>query len=166
MNIKNHPRNKQFVEQSKIYKFKDLPTTAQDALIHYMSVDGAAWAVADKWPDWIWGEGKPSKPEQRKQVLNDIEKFKPRFIKEYGEYQFGYSIVNWKDLLNAVNGDEVLVNEGRKFEYGHAGTKEYDIPTWPVILSEFEDETLQDGWHRFALYCKLELDIPVVFYAY
>jgi hypothetical protein len=36
---------------------------------------------------------------------------------------------------------------------------------WPVIMSPFEDETFQDGWHRFHIYvANGHPDIPVIFY--
>jgi len=42
--------------------------------------------------------------------------------------------------------------------------EEYDVPTWPVILSSCHNETLQDGWNRFSMYCQLKMTIPVIWY--
>jgi len=170
--VQNHPRTSNFVQRGKVMTFRELPQTAQDALIHYMSVDGAAWAVSDGWEDWKWGEGQPFTLEVRAEVLSDIEKFRDRFIEEYGNTKFGYVIVPYEELIEAVNGDDVFNGESRKYEpwtcmQEGACTKikgEYDVPTWPVILSEFHDETLQDGWNRLANYCKQKLPVPVVWY--
>jgi hypothetical protein len=165
--LQNHPRTSKFLPRGKVMNFKELPQTAQDALIHYMSVDGAAWAVSDGWEDWKWGEGQPSTLEGRAEVLADIEKFRDRFIQAYGDTKFGYVIVPYEELIEAVNGDDAFSGESRKYE-PCGGTKindEYAVPTWPVILSEFHDETLQDGWNRLSMYCQQKLPVPVIWYA-
>ena len=42
---------------------------------------------------------------------------------------------------------------------------EYDQPTWPVIFSPFDNETLQDGWTRFSRYCEIGAEtVPCVYY--
>ena len=62
---------------ARVSKFADLPQTHQVALVHYMSVDGAAWAVDHPaFTDWKWGEGKSD--EYRMQQLNDCRTFLPR----------------------------------------------------------------------------------------
>jgi hypothetical protein len=104
--ISEHPRNKVFVERGNVMKFSQLPQTAQDALIHYMSVDGAAWAVASGWKDWKWGEGQPGDLEGRAKVLKDIAEFRSRFIQEFGDELFGYVEVTPEELLEAMKGDE------------------------------------------------------------
>ena len=164
--IQTHPRLAKLVEGGSILRFKRLPVTAQDALIHYMSVDGAAWAVADGWEDWRWGEGQPYEEQMRKESLSDIARLRHRFIEQYGAQEFGYVVIPWKDLLNAVNGDEDATAEGYVYENASPklGDWEYDIPTWPVILSSFHRETLRDGWSRFGMYCKLGMNVPAVWY--
>lgn len=165
--ISEHPRNAKFVKRGKLLRFADLPQTAQDALIHYMSVDGAAWAVAEGWCDWKWGEGQPSTEDGRAEVLEDIAKFRNRFIEQFGDQKFGYVEVSYEELLEAVMGDEAFSGD-YKFDYSGGSPKygnwEYTVPTWPVILSNFHDETLQDGWNRFSVYCKLQMNVPVVWY--
>jgi len=159
--ISDHPRNKTFVERGKLIRFADLNQTSQNAIIHYMSVDGAAWAVEEEWPDWKWGEGQPCDPKGRAKVLSDINKFRSRFIENFGDEIFGYVEVPWNELLEAVNGDEHLMG----IPYDFTGPiEEYDVPTWPVILSSCHNETLQDGWNRFSMYCQLKMTIPVIWY--
>lgn len=162
--VSEHPRTGELQKRGKVMRLVDLPQTAQDALIHYMSVDGAAWAVESDWPDWKWGEGQPSKLKGRDEVLADIAKFRQRFLDEFGEQRFGYVEVPWQELRSSMEGDDDYVggdNVGRP----KISSDEYEIPTWPVILSGFPDETLQDGWHRFSMYRSLNMTVPVVWYA-
>lgn len=158
--IKDHSRNQKFIARGKLFKFSELPETAQDALIHYMSVDGAAWAVAENWEDWKWGEGKPSDLEGRLEVLADITKFRQRFIDRWGDVEFGYVEIPSEELFESINADEDFSHR-----WATVGNEdEYDIPTWPVILSPFPTETLQDGWHRFYRYLELKAVVPVIWY--
>lgn len=166
-------RNRTLVNQHGQYKveqFKDLPVECQDALIHYMSVDGAAWAVYDAWPEWKWGEGTPYAPKLRRQMLKDIGIFRSKFVEEYGHINFGFGQIPTEQLLAAIRKDEdpQLVDST---DYRPAKMRgfdhywEYDLPTWPVILSGFEHETIQDGWTRFSRYCQLGRDwIPCVWF--
>lgn len=144
--------------------FKALPVEAQHAMIHYMSVDGAAWAVQDGWLDWKWGEGKPSLPEMRAEALADIEKFRCRFVESYGDRMFGYGYVPTADLVAAVNRCEEETDGFARSIVGRS-SGEYETATWPVILSSHDDEVLQDGWNRLAAYVhqKARL-VPVLWY--
>lgn len=165
--ISEHPRNGKFVKRGKLFSFRNLPYTAQNALIHYMSVDGAAWAVEENWPDWHWGEGQPFTLEGRARVLADIEKFRDRFVARWGDKLFGYVEIPWEELVEARKGDEDFSSEDQ-CNYDLARPKifdeEYSVPTWPVILSSFHHETISDGWNRFGMYCKLKMDVPVLWY--
>lgn len=163
MSVYGHPRLSSLIRHQAILPFRDLPVEYQDALIHYMSVDGAAWAVADGWQDWKWGEGKPSTMKMRAEVMVDIAKFRHRFVDEYGDKKFGLATLPYQTLIDCVNGDEAL--ENRQYIVGEEpSTQEYETPTWPVILSEFHDETFQDGWNRFREYCVRQMDVPVTWY--
>jgi hypothetical protein len=160
--VSEHPRTSDIQKRGKIMRLVDLPQTSQDALIHYMSVDGAAWAVDSNWPDWKWGEGQPLTLKGRAEVLADIDKFRQRFLDEFGEQCFGYVEVPWQELQASMEGDDDYTsndNAGPKIS-----SDEYEVPTWPVILSESPDETLQDGWNRFSVYRSLNMTVPVVWY--
>lgn len=160
--VYDHPRTGHLIVDKPVVTFAELPVTYQDALIYYMSVDGAAWAVKDGWEDWQWGDG--TCPEFRAEVMEDIAKFRQRFVAAYGERRFGIATLPYQTLIDCVNGDEAF--ENRKYEVNETpNTSEYVIPTWPVILSDFPDETLQDGWHRFDEYCVRKIDVPVTWYA-
>lgn len=155
---------------SQVKPFKELPLTHQFAMIHYMSVDGAAWAVKQSWPDWIWGEGTPYEPELRRRMLADIERHRPRFIQEWGDVLFGVVNIPTADLLEQVFRDEMF--DGNREQYRVSEDVnlrddwEYVEPTWPVILASDCGETLQDGWTRFGRYCQLGVEtIPCLYYA-
>lgn len=154
--------------------FRDLPKSHQIALIHYMSVDGATWAVTDWSLDqWKWGEGCPDpihQSELRLESFRDIEKNYDLFVDHYGHIQFGVVDIPTKELIQSISEDKYFPEE--QLEYykksdvvGFAAGWEYDRPTFPVILSPFEDETLQDGWTRFGRYCELgEETVPCLYY--
>lgn len=162
--IYNHPRLSSLIVSQPVLPFRDLPVEYQDALIHYMSVDGAAWAVEDSWPDWKWGEGQPD-TEYRSQVMADISKFRSRFIEAYGYQKFGCCSLPYQTLIESVNGDESFRHHNRQYIVGEElYNQEYETPTWPVILSDFHDETFQDGWNRFGVYCHRKMDVPVTWY--
>jgi hypothetical protein len=170
VSIANHPRNKQLIikHKAQLYTFKDLPENAQLAIIYYMSVDGAAWAVADGWPDWRWGEGGPCPVSQRKlraEAIADCKEFLPRFIKYYGHSIFGLVDIPTVELIATTRLDKDYCVSTEILRLESKEQWEYEAPTWPVILSYFEDETFQDGWHRFFRYRQLGVDkIPCLFY--
>jgi hypothetical protein len=165
--IYQHPVNKHFVDSCCEMPFRDLPSTAQDALIYYMSVEGAAWAVAEGWPDWKWGEDKPRTRKLREAALGDVYRFRARFVWHYGAWRFGYTTVSAKALWQRME----------EFGYcpqgaGEAAAKalvgarpDYLVPTWPVILSTHHGDVLDDGWKRLAGYARSELPVPVVWFA-
>ncbi len=149
------------IASGRIMRFAELPQTAQDALIHYMSVDGAAWAVAAHWPDWRWGGDKPGDLLTRAEVMVDISVFRQRFVDSWGDVEFGYAEVPVAELHELIKlDDDYYVGNAD----GRDNSEEYATPTWPVILSDFPGETLQDGWNRFYRYLAMDMPVPVVWY--
>ena len=169
----NHPRNRKLIKDNEgtIIKFRHLPTVCKDALIHYMSIDGAAWAVEDEWPDWRWGEGCPAvDSELRDESLQDIEKFRSRFINDYGNIEFGFVQVPLDQLIKSVAFDEDIDAESFikdiyiTSDLAKSGW-EYEKPTWPCIFSNYKHETFQDGWTRFYRYAELKVqNVPCVWF--
>jgi hypothetical protein len=151
----------------RIMKFADLPITCQDAMIHYMSVDGSAWAVSKNWPNWRWGEGTPYAPKLRRQMLADIDNLRYLFVEQWGNEKFGMVTVPTKELIDSIREDDFHSDDNYEEEptLGFDDDWEYDHPTWPVILSDDPVETLQDGWTRFRRYCQLGTKhIPCLYY--
>ena len=151
-----HLRNNKMIKENggRLVAFKELSREAQLSMTHYMAVDGAAWC--DEFEDWEWGEGTPYDSELRQQMLNDLNDFLPRFIERFGEVEFGVVNIPTQDLLNNIRKDAETSDD----VYSTPETEgwEYETPTWPVILSGFHDETLQDGWTRFGRYLSLNAE--------
>ena len=99
-------------------KFRDLDVNSQRSMIHYMSVDGATWAYNHPaFEDWSWGEGTPYKSAMRKEMLSDIDKFLPRFVKYFGMIKFYYVEIPTQELffnikLTHLNSYLYLVQKG------------------------------------------------------
>ncbi len=150
-------RNKRLIAQygGKVMPYRDLPVPAQLAIGWYMTVDGEAWKVP---PDF---SERPLKA-----VL-------PWLVRRYGSTRIGYVEIPTKALMDVISEDE---------EFGERGIRDFDdyhewfisqggMPDhprkgrWPVILSSFEEETLQDGWHRLHdYYSKGAKKIPAVYF--
>ncbi len=95
----------------------------------------------------------------------------PFFTEKYGDWHFGYVSVPMTTLIAHVldecrddwNGDfgkyhDWYMGEGTK----HKATGE---KPWPVILSSFKDDTIEDGWNRFHLYYDQKREnIPCVWF--
>lgn len=70
-----------------------------------------------------------------------------------------YGLVNipMERMIESIMEDEEIEENFETFEEYHQAYTDgkpmtgYD-QVWPVILSDFNDETLQDGWHRFHAY--------------
>lgn len=134
----------------KILAFRDLPVTHQLAIAQYLSID------CDSWQCFYDGD---------QALLHE-------YVREYGEERFGVIDLPAQRLTQSVMADPELVSSHSSWEeysawYCAAG----DVPEhgpgnrWPVILSQDNDETLRDGWHRFHSYMRSGCSgIPAVFF--
>jgi hypothetical protein len=153
----------------RLVKYRDLPVECQLAMAYYMAIDGEAWTA----PQEIYNS-----PHLTTQQQKDA-KFRhsiPHFVEHYGNTEFGFiPALPIAALIGAVMQDADLKNDYVSWEaynnwYLSRGTK-YQVkansPPWPVILSSFKDETLEDGWSRFHQYAQQQLPtIPALFYPY
>ncbi len=150
-------RNKRLVERygGKVMPYRDLPVPAQLANAWYMAVDGEAWQVP---------LGFSERP---------FELALPWFVRKYGATRIGYVEIPIKALTDAILEDEELRERGVKdfYDYHEWFISQVDLPDhprkgrYPVILSGFEEETLQDGWHRLHdYYSKGAKVIPALYY--
>ena len=148
--------------------FANLPEEFQLAMAHYMSVDGAAWAVEEDWSDWKWGEGGPDPIRQsalRNDVMTDLRRFMFRFVDHFGNIEFGVVNLPTESLMQAIRDIDDGFYSGLTFGKRDAEKWEYEIPTWPVILSSAHNDILQDGWTRFGRYYELGVEFtPCIFY--
>ena len=153
-----HPQTQNIIDQGKVYKFKDLPEEAQLALAHYAGVDGEAW---DLEPFGVF-EGMSYRPLDVQRngniIVANLKKAMPKIVEEKGEGEYGLTTMPTKQLIEAFLEIDSDVTDFDAYHrcYQDAckktGRGGGEKPTWPVILSEFEDELLQDGWHRFHQY--------------
>lgn len=71
-----------------------------------------------------------------------------------------YGLVNipMEKMIESIMEDEEIAENFDTFGEYHRSYEYWDEPSstynqlWPVILSDYNDETLQDGWHRFHAY--------------
>jgi hypothetical protein len=159
----------------EILPFRDLPEEHRLAVAWYMGVDGEAWAdILDGEADGV--DGCPDIGEDRE---GWAAFWKARLLaamaaidEAYGDVPFGVTTLDTERMLDFIERDpECRVGEDGGPSYREnlrANTKGDSHPTtgrWPVILSSTDDETLQDGWHRFGAYVRAGCrDVPAVFY--
>jgi hypothetical protein len=155
--------------------FRDLCQEAQLALIQYMALDGEAWELApgiDKIIDQHQRHlrKRPSKQEVTKKN-KALAKCLPFYIKMYGKAKFGYVAA----VPMAALVEEIMRDANRQRDWTHDWKQYHDwymgkstnsakpkhgAPAkqpWPVILSSFNDETLEDGWTRFHQYAERKM---------
>lgn len=166
-----------FEQGFEIVPYRELPQPYQMALAWYMAVNGEAWDdIIDhdtvEMPDDVQNSDDPRWHAGYKAAL---EKLLPKFVRKYGKVEFGVATWATETLIASVAGDETFVEDGLDLEgtqaWFQASVQNYfttsypETDRWPVIMSNFEDETFQDGWHRFHIYVSNgHTDIPVVFY--
>jgi hypothetical protein len=138
--------------------YRDLPKSAQLAIAHYMAIDGEAWPL----------------PEIRKYPLN-ITSWLPKhlsyFVENWGDKPFGYVELPMEEVMADVMRNPEIKADFSDWEAYHDWYSVGPMPKhtskdpWPVILSDYSDETLQDGWHRLHRYYDLGMEtIPAVYY--
>lgn len=153
--------------------FRELPLPYKMAIAWYMAIDGDAWSdVIDGIPFTDHDAGQSEFHTYWKQALVDRM---PQFDEAYGDVHFGVTTIATEDVLASIARDDVNVAEGIDLDEVRnryaSGGKHSAYPDhgpndrWPVVLSSHDDETLQDGWHRFGAYAGAgHLDVPAFFY--
>ena len=173
-NIWNRPLIKKY---GKVMAFKDLPMGAKMAMAWYMAVDGEAWALPKNWTRGGNGEWSEKLQEHaKKQLAKNMD----YFDKEYGKKKFGLAMVPREEV-------EAIMFKGLQWRAKSEGAPSYTsfsawlkaytedysggIPNhktadYPSIFGDFKDDLLlQDGWHRFACYCKKKVKVlPFIYY--
>ena len=149
----------------KVMAFKDLPLGFKLSMVWYMAINGEAWAVPDM-DDGI-SHLKTHKNEQAYQKF--LAKNMAWFDKKYGHHKFFVAMVPRAEYCKSL-----MANFKKNPDTKHLATvesflKEYEQggpvvnhkdASWPVILSDFPEELIQDGWHR--QHCYLNKGIPVI----
>ena len=148
-----------------ITPFAELPRSHQLAIAFHLVVDVQRW---DTSPLELPVSGGP----RSKALLNDLlSRALPRYIQRYGETKAGVACMPRSRLEAAVLADPEIADSFKSWaEYHRWYCDQGDVPThsnnerWPVLLSRRDDETIQDGWHRFHSYTRDGVaEIPAVF---
>jgi hypothetical protein len=161
--------------RGKVYKFKDLPKEAQLAIAHYMGVDGEAWSFEELGVfEGLVDPHEFSAQDEREEfdaafkhnaevIVANLKSVLPEIVEAHGDYEIGLVTVPTAELIELwgeIDSDATEDFDGN-FDAYHAwyqstrhddGRGGGENPTWPVILSGFHDELLEDGWHRFHQY--------------
>jgi len=172
---------------AKTVAFKNLPQSHQLAIAWYMTIDsdGEAWKVMGKLEE-DFEKVRPSDYSNEKKWKKFQEDLKrlliislPAYVKKYGHIKFGVAeiptMVLVKEICNRESEVPDAVDTIKKYRSWYkkdrkdiGDTKFSKHPKtnrWPCILSDFDDEVLQDGWHRFFTYAgRGDKKIPCVFY--
>lgn len=146
----------------QIVAFRDLPVPYQLALVRYMAIDGEAW------DDLMGLSYGVSETAIKKAMLRML----PQYVMDYGDCKFGVAVLPVAEVQQSVMASPEIQAEFGSWEAYHtwyAGSNSVpehpDTERWPVILSSYDDETLQDGSHRLHSYVQAgHSDIPAVFY--
>jgi len=168
-----------------VVPFKDLHVSHQVAIAHYMAIDGEAWSVMgnlEKDFEKIrpGNYSNTAKWEKfQKEIIRLLTLSIGEYIKKYGKVKFG--MVNLpikvaKELsfkkCNVYDDDGnrdgfSSFDEYHKWYIENGGIPHHSKANpFPCILSSFNDELFQDGWHRFHRYCQLGMKfIPCVYFA-
>jgi hypothetical protein len=172
------PEKLSLFEQSfEFVRYRDLPTSHQLAMAWYMAVNGEAWEdVIDhdkvEIPEDVENSDDPRWHVGYKAA---IESLLPKFVKKYGKVEFGVATWSTESMITSIAGDDTFKEDGVDIDatraYFKAPMQNYfrttypEADRWPVIMSNHEDGTLQDGWHRFHIYvANGHSNIPVIFF--
>lgn len=140
-----------------VKRFADLPVSHQMSIIWFKAVDGQAWDGVDLSPY-----------HDLKQALYALL---PRYEDLYGNVLVGMTFLDTSAIQAAVMCDPDIAETFACWEEYHSryvlgGVPEHSQKDrWPVILSDDDEETLRDGWHRFHSYVRDGASVvPAVFF--
>ena len=161
--------NKQLMKEhgGEIIPFKSLTMPYKLAIAWYMAVDGEAWELPFE-AFYLMKEN-----QLKKSIIKNIN----IFDKKYGRKKFGVMNIPIEickhHIMTAVDFDGRSLNDSYTsfadyhtwYMKGIGVEKHTKKNAFPCILSDFDDEFLQDGWHRFHRYVQLKMSsIPCVCY--
>jgi hypothetical protein len=159
-------RNQRLIREfgGEVMPYRDLPRPAQLAMAWYMAVDGEAWELPPEYPPYVTG---------LREIKKNFSGMLSWFVKTYGKRKFGYVEIPADVLIESIMEDPEIKEQFKGFEDYHRWyVRQGHMPDhesrnrWPVILSHDDEETLQDGWHRFHEYVRQGARvIPALYYA-
>lgn len=148
----------------EIRRFSDLPESHMLAVVWYMACDGGAWDVLGDIEDALGGDVS--------EVARLAQEALPLYIEQYGDIEFGMATAPAEIFKCAMMcSPDLAENFGNWDEYAAWYADNRSVPhhsianRWPAILSDFDDEILQDGNHRCHSYLAAgHDDVPLIFY--
>jgi len=153
--------NKQFINdhKGKWLPFGSLLETHQKALIVY------SFGCSVQWKDLSRQDIMDfQKEEKKRQGLYGIATIPMKVATEECMRCFGQEVHGY-DRDQKVHGSFELYH---KWYINNDPTDErlvFHKEMWPVILSPYDDEWLQDGWHRFhSYYAQKQKKVPILMY--
>jgi hypothetical protein len=163
--------------KARIVKYRDLPTTHQLAITFYMAINGEAWGLSDQLCSAVEETRMNTDWEIHHRLFKKALRTKGSlsfYAEQYGNWKFGIVDIPTKVLCKE------LMRRNKELRQDFKTFKEFktwwknntpERPNhrrtnrWPCILSGFDDEVLEDGWHRFYCYTERgDATIPCVFY--
>jgi hypothetical protein len=144
----------------KVIYFKSLSMPNKLAISWYMAVDGCAWDNSM----FILTSSNVQLKKKLKAAINNY------YDETYGDTKFG--VINIpvevckQEVMKHLKGDFKTFEDYHIWYMNDCGVdKHTKKDAWPCILSDFDDEFFQDGWHRFHRYIELKMSkIPCICY--
>lgn len=140
-----------------VKRFADLPVSHQMSIVWFKAVDGEVWDGIDLSPY-----------NDLKQALYTLL---PRYEDLYGDTLVGTACLSTDAIQAAIMRDPDIAETFVCWEEYHSRYVLGGVPKhsqkdrWPVILSDDDEETLRDGWHRFHSYVRDGASVvPAVFF--
>lgn len=127
-----------------ITTFSALQLDTQASVAWMMSNDGGAWSDAFSPSDMLFEQFKES-----------YSRHQQAYIKAYGGERLGFVTLDAQVLMACVMQDPDVEDaenweEAAKILMGYFPGELISDASFPVILSDDEDQTLQDGWPRLC----------------
>lgn len=142
------------------------------ALYWYMAINGEAWTPSKQIAACLERNGIFS-IQGCQNIRRCLRNHLPSLLELHGSYLIGRTEIPLKVLKETIFKESPDIRgDFHSFEAYHqwylsmGDTPAYNRKDpWPVILSNFKNETLEDGWHRFHRYVQTGLDpIPALYY--
>jgi hypothetical protein len=161
--------------ESQILRFHQLPAPARLALIQHMAVDGEAWSQTGGLSEAIHTHlcSRSNDEQATKQWEKTLSRFLPHYTKRYAHEIFGYlPALPIAALTACILKDADFQGNYQRWDKYHQWYSTFPLKhaatgpePWPVILSGFADETLEDGWERLHRYYQQGREtVPALFY--
>jgi hypothetical protein len=147
--------------------FGKLPRTAKMAMVQYMAIDGEAWDLSPKLDDDTTQHLRNYRTNlhslEATAAWNKLLQGNLLFyLDKYHDFDMGFiPALPMQELIDEVTRDAEIRLDYKDWDTYHKWYMSLEpkhlAPSeepWPVILSSFPDETLQDGWTRFHQYAQ------------